>query len=242
VPAPIDAVTFDFWNTLVYEEHGQLRGIRLQSWTAILEDAGIHVPPDRLEQAFDASWAEYERAWFDNRQYLHDEAVADIVRAIGVTPTDEVVTALAESFPGAADGADLHLADGIEECLLVLRSAGLRIGIVCDVGMTPSSSLIKLLDSRGVLSSFDHWSFSDVVGVYKPDPAIFLHALAGLGSPEPDRVAHVGDRTRTDVAGALGMGMIAVRYTGVYDDGDDGPPATHVVGRHSDLARVLGVV
>ena len=98
--------------------------------------------PERLEKAFDDSWAEYERAWFDNRQYLHDEAVADIVRAIGVTPTDDVVTALAETFPGAADGADLHLTDGIEDCLRALRSAGVRIGIVCDVGMTPSPSLI----------------------------------------------------------------------------------------------------
>jgi putative hydrolase of the HAD superfamily len=241
MPAPFDAVTFDYWNTLVYEERGQLRRIRLQSWTAILEDAGIHVPPERLEQAFDESWAEYERAWFDNRQYLHDEAVADIVRAIGVTPTDDVVTALAESFPGAADGADLHLTDGIEDCLRTLRSADVRIGIICDVGMTPSSSLIKLLDARGVLSLFDHWSFSDEVGVYKPDPAIFRHALAGLRSPDPGRVAHVGDRTRTDIAGALGMGMVAVRYTGVYDDEEDGPPAHHVLAHHDDLARMLGL-
>jgi putative hydrolase of the HAD superfamily len=240
VPVPFDAVTFDYWNTLVYEEHGRLRGIRLQSWTAILEDAGIRVPPERLEKAFDESWAEYERAWFDNRQYLHDEAVADIVRAIGVTPTDDVVTALAESFPGAAGGADLHLADGIEDSLRALRSVGVRIGIVCDVGMTPSSSLIKLLEARGILSLFDHWSFSDEVGVYKPDPAIFRHALAGLGSPDPGRVAHVGDRTRTDVAGALGMGMVAVRYTGVYDDQDAGPPAHHVLARHVDLAPTLG--
>jgi putative hydrolase of the HAD superfamily len=242
VPAPIDAVTFDYWNTLVYEDRGQLRGIRLESWKAILEDAGIHVPPERLEQAFDDSWAEYERAWFDNRQYLHDEAVADIVRAIGVTPADGVVTALAESFPGAADGADLHLTEGIEDCLRALRAAGVRIGIVCDVGMTPSPSLIKLLDTRGLLSFFDHWSFSDEVGVYKPDPAIFRHALAALGSPDPGRVAHVGDRTRTDVAGALGMGMVSVRYTGVYDDDDEGPSAHHVLARHADLAPSLGLV
>jgi putative hydrolase of the HAD superfamily len=241
VPAPIDAVTFDYWNTLVYEEHGRLRGIRLESWKAILAEAGIHVAPARLEQAFDDSWAEYERAWFDNRQYLHDEAVADIVRAIGIAPTDDVVTALAGSFPGAADGADLHLTDGIEDCLRALRAAGVRIGIVCDVGMTPSTSLLRLLETRGLLPLFDHWSFSDEVGVYKPDPAIFRHALDGLASPDPGRVAHVGDRTRTDVAGALGMGMIAVRYTGVYDDEDDGPPAHHVVAGHAELCRTLGV-
>jgi FMN phosphatase YigB (HAD superfamily) len=238
---PLDAVTFDFWNTLVYEERGQLRGLRLGAWTAILEDAGIDVPAALLERAFDDSWTEYERAWLDNRQYVHQEAVADIVHALAIEPPPAVRTALAESFLGAAGDADLHVAEGVEDCLRVLRAGGIRIGIVCDVGMTPSAALVRLLEARGLLPLFDHWSFSDEVGVYKPDPAIFRHALSGLGDPAPDRVAHIGDRTRTDVAGARGMGMIAVRYTGVYDDDDEGPEAHHVVEHHENLVRTLGL-
>lgn len=238
---PTQAVTFDFWNTLIFEPPGQLRARRLEAWSGILGEAGFDLSPDRLARAFDDSWAEYERAWVDNRQYVHEEAVADIVRALGLEPPPDLLAALTGSFTGAADAADLLLAAGIEECLRRLRAGGLRIGIVCDVGMTPSSVLIRLLDDRGLLSLFDHWSFSDEVGVYKPDPAIFRHALAGLGDPDPGRVAHVGDRTRTDVAGALGMGMVAVRYTGVYDDADEGPPADHVIARHAELAGVLGL-
>lgn len=238
---PLDAVTFDFWNTLVYEERGQLRSLRLGAWTEILGDAGIDIPPARLERAFDDSWAEYERAWLDNRQYVHEEAVADIVRALAIEPPPAVREALAESFLGAAEHADLHLADGVEGCLRTFHRGGVRIGIVCDVGMTPSSSLVALLRERGLLPLFDHWSFSDEVGVYKPDPAIFRHALSGLGDPPSDRVAHIGDRKRTDVAGARGMGMIAVRYTGIYDDDDEGPEAHHVVGHHEDVARALGL-
>ena len=101
--------------------------------------------------------------------------------------------------------------------------------------------LVGLLRGRGLLPLFDHWSFSDEVGVYKPDPAIFRHALSGLGDPAPDRVAHIGDRIRTDVAGARGMGMIAVRYTGVYNDDDEGPEAHHVVEHHADIARTLSL-
>ena len=163
--------------------------------------------------------------------------MADIVRALDLEPPPDVLAALA---------GDLHRSRGRRRSACsrrasrtacgALRASGLRIGIVCDVGMTPSSALIRLLDDRGLLPLFDHWSFSDEVGVYKPDPAIFRHALAGLGDPAPDRVAHVGDRTRTDVAGAIGMGMVAVRYTGVYDDGDEGPPADHVIARHADAA------
>lgn len=47
----------------------------------------------------------------------------------------------------------------------------------------------------------------------------------------------------TDVAGALGMGMVAVRCTGVFDDDPQPEPeADHVVARHLDLPAVLGVV
>jgi putative hydrolase of the HAD superfamily len=163
------------------------------------------------------------------------------VRSLAIDPPPDLLADLAATFTGAADVADLMLAEGIEGCLRALRTNGVRIGIVCDVGMTPSSALIRLLDGRGMLRLFDHWSFSDDVGVYKPDPAIFRHALDGLGDPSPDRAAHVGDRTRTDVAGALGMGMVAVRYRGMYDDRDEGPAADHVVASHAALPGILGL-
>ena len=54
--------------------------------------------------------------------------------------------------------------------------AGLRIGIVCDVGLTGSPTLLAHLEHHGLADHFDHWSFSDVVGVYKPAPEIFAHA------------------------------------------------------------------
>jgi putative hydrolase of the HAD superfamily len=93
---------------------------------------------------------------------------------------------------------------------------------------------------HGVLPLFDHWSFSDEVGAYKPSPVIFEHALAGLGGPTPERVAHVGDLRRTDVAGARAMGMTAIRYAGIFDDDSaDQPEADHVVTDHADLPAIL---
>ena len=103
-----------------------------------------------------------------------------------------------------------------------LKDAGVRIGIVCDVGMTASPTLRERLDMFGVLRYFDHWSFSDEVGCFKPWPAVFEHALAGLGVDDPSSAAHVGDSLRTDVAGAQAMGMTAVRYTYFFD----APPTT----------------
>jgi len=50
---------------------------------------------------------------------------------------------------------------------------------------------------------------SAVVGVSKPDPAIFALALDALGMPTADRstVVHVGDSLRYDVVGALAAGV-----------------------------------
>jgi len=113
--------------------------------------------------------------------------------------------------------------------------------VICDVGMAPSTTLRRFLEQFELLGSFDHFSFSDEVGVYKPDPRIFAHALAGVGVDDPARALHVGDIRRTDVAGALGAGMVAVRFRGVADDAEtvEAPEAPHVI---DDLRALLSLV
>jgi putative hydrolase of the HAD superfamily len=113
--------------------------------------------------------------------------------------------------------------------------------------MSPSPVLRGILEDHGVLDRFDHWSFSDEVGVYKPHPEIFEHALAGLGGVAPERAAHVGDLHRTDVAGAKAMGITAIRYKGSNDDvGDVGDMgelihADHVIDDHAEIPALLGL-
>ena len=68
-----------------------------------------------------------------------------------------------------------------------------------------------LLTAEDLLDVFDVTVFSDEQGTYKPDVRIFEHTLSTLGV-DPDAALHVGDRRRTDVAGALDAGMGAVRY------------------------------
>ena len=104
---------------------------------------------------------------------------------------------------------------------------------------TPSVALRHHLERHGVLELFDHFSFSDEVGWYKPAPTIFRHALDGLGGVDPSRAAHVGDLRRTDVAGARAMGMTSVRYRGIYDDTSDAPDADVVCDTHDEVAEVL---
>ncbi len=238
----IEAVTFDYWNTLVYELRGELRGRRLEAWSGLLEEAGFAAERAQLEAVYDEAWQAYVVSWRANQQFQAAQAAEHIVEQLGFDVPPDVRRALVEAFGRAGEQAELRLAEGVEQCLHTLRGAGLKLGIICDVGFTASATLREHLIRHALLPLFDHWSFSDEVGAYKPAPAIFRHALDGLGGPVPERVAHVGDLRRTDVAGASAMGMVAVRYTGISDDDSQPEPeGHHVIGHYSELPAVLGV-
>ena len=238
----IEAVTFDYWNTLAYELRGQLRSRRMEAWSGLLEEAGYTLERLQLEAVYDSAWDAYIVAWRANEQFQAAEAAEHIMENLGVDVPAEVRLSLLDAFGRAGREAELHLSEGLETCLRALKGAGVKLGIICDVGFTPSSTLREHLIRHGILPLFDHWSFSDEVGTYKPSPAIFEHSLAGLGSPMPERVAHVGDIRRTDVAGAKAMGMVAVRYVGIRDDdSQDEPEADHVIAHFDELPVVLGV-
>jgi putative hydrolase of the HAD superfamily len=239
----IRAVTFDFWETLIRERQGHMRTLHVDGWMRELAAAGT--PRDRaaVEAAFSASWEVFNRRWMDNRgQYGSADATTYMCEHLGMERDDDLQAQLVDVFRQVGETVDLELAPGIGECLEALRAAGLGVGIVCDAGMTAGAELRGQLARHGVLAAFDAWSFSDETGWFKPARQAFEPALRGLGIDDPSQVAHVGDNRRTDVAGALGMGMLAVRYTGFRDPPPgDGPEASIVLEDHRDLAAALGI-
>lgn len=242
----IRAVTFDFWNTLVREDP-TLVDRRIAAWQQVLAEAGHRVEVAELKRAFGAGWDEYVAAWRDNRMFGARDLVPLAVAALGVRVDEPVVEQLVEVVVSPPADHYPRLNPNIVETLEALRAAGVAVGIICDVGLTPSTVLRRYLEQQGALHLFDHWSFSDEVGTYKPDPRIFEHALSGLGGVDPSEAAHVGDLRRTDIAGARAMGMVAVRYTGVADDpvpdDHEGPVVEghHVLDDHADLPAALGI-
>ncbi len=219
-----------------------MRGLRTDAWAGLLEEAGFACERTLLDAVFEESWERYVEHWTTNQQYQSVTAAEDLLERLGFAVPKPVRAQLIEAFTNVGAQAQLHLTDGIEECVRALSAAGLKLGIICDVGMTPSTILRAHLDKHGLLEVFDHWSFSDEVGHYKPSRHIFEHALAGLGGVEPGRTAHVGDIRRTDVAGARAMGMLAVRYTGVSDDAtQQEPEGDLVVADHRRLPAALGI-
>jgi putative hydrolase of the HAD superfamily len=236
---PIRAITFDFWNTIMFavDPSGQWRR---DAWLELLAANGHVVEREAIGEAFQAAWKMHHRAWTENVQHSGTMFAAAAVDALGRDLTPALRAQLVEAFMHEGDGAQFIPCPGVAEALSGLESRGVRIGIVCDVGITPSVGLRRLLDVHGLLHYFDGWSFSDEVGRYKPAPEIFEHALAYLDST-PGETAHIGDIRWTDVAGARAIGMATIRYRGINDDLEDEPEADHVIDHHDELLGTLGL-
>jgi FMN phosphatase YigB (HAD superfamily) len=242
---PIEAVTFDFWDTLVRSDDDATRSARRDRMIAVLGGFGHHIDAVVFDDVFKQVFAVYSELWRANEQFSARDGAVHVLSLLEVELDDDQREQAIDAFCNAAASVDMRLTDHVADTIGSLSDRGVKLGIICDVGMTPSPVLRGWLDRHGVLDRFDHWSFSDEVGWYKPAPQIFEHALAGLGGVPPDRVAHVGDLRRTDVAGAKAMGMVSVRYRGVFDndqivdDGHDRPEADHVIDDHAELLEVL---
>ena len=237
----VRAITFEFWDTLVRSDTMAFRVARRLAIGEVFAEHGFSAEHDAIEAAFDHAVGLFDSAWSSNEQFTGHHAIEAVLDMLGHSPSAEVRQRIIDAYVGAGREVDIDLTDNIGDTLEALKAAGLRIGIICDVALTPSTTLRHLLDRHGLLGHFDHWSFSDEVGVYKPDPAIFNHALAGLGGVDPADAAHIGDLRRTDVAGARAMGMLALRYCGANDDHDEthGPEADVVVDDHAELIELL---
>jgi len=83
-----------------------------------------------------------------------------------------------------------------------LRRRGATLVVVSNWDL----SLHDVLGATGLDRLVDHVVISAELGVAKPDPAIFAHALAlvGVGA---DQALHVGDSVEADVAGARAAGI-----------------------------------
>jgi FMN phosphatase YigB (HAD superfamily) len=235
------AVTFDFWQTLAREpQESLLHPRRVRLWEEVLERLGRAQPRERIDAAIRAVAGHREREWRAGRLFAAAEAAAVAAADLDPDIDEKTTEALVDAFIGSGDGIELELTPGVEEALAQLDEAGVRLGIVCDVGFTSGRQLRAVLDRAGILGRFDGWAFSDEVGAYKPDPAIFRHALEDIGGVAPDEAAHIGDLRRTDVAGSRAMGMVSIRYRGANDDPpEDGPEADHVLDHHAELLPML---
>jgi putative hydrolase of the HAD superfamily len=169
-----------------------------------------------LDRAYEDSGAYLGRLWSKNK----DVPAMDHVRAI----LKAVDSGLPARVPEAAMAALLHayaepallvpptVDGGARAALEQLRSQGVKLALLCNTMRTPGETLRKVLDRFGLLACFAHTTFSDEVGLRKPDPQIFALTLREL-QVEPAAAVHVGDDPILDIHGARAAGLRAIQVT-----------------------------
>jgi len=191
------ALFMDCYGTLLEGDRGVIEAVT----HAAARRAGVD------QQLLDRAWWQRFRALcaqrtgdaFGAQRDLELEAMADVLRDLG----DDVSSG--------------ELVDLLEPLFCYWRTAApfadaialLRRWTICPVVIVSnidSADLHQVLPSlprvAGVVTSQD-------ARAYKPDAAVFRHALAMTGL-SPDRVVHVGDSWESDVLGAAGAGITPV--------------------------------
>ena len=234
----IEAVTFDFWNTIATVPPGAMNEARRRGIAAACESNDVEVEAELLTASLEEAGVSWDRSWAEGKHLHPREAAETLVRSLGVEGAAREM--VAEAFLGAGREVELEFAPGIHACLEALDEKGLRLGIVCDVGFSGGELLRELLAAEGLLERFSGWGFSDEVGHYKPSPRIFEAALEMLDA-EPAEALHVGDLRRTDITGAAALGMRTVRYRGMNKEGDaeGGAEAEFVLDSHLELPDLI---
>ena len=235
----IEAVTFDFWNTIAQVPPGAMTAAREEAIAAACRECEAEVAAEALAAALERVGDHWERSWAAGTHLHPRDGAAMLIRELGVEGAAEEL--VAEAFLTAGRESELWVAPELPAVLAALEQRELRIGIVCDAGFTGGEQLRGLLAREGLLTHFSGWAFSDEVGHYKPAPQIFEAALSALGAT-PERSLHIGDLRRTDVAGAAALGRRTARYRALPDDPDPagGIEADHVLDDHRQLLELLG--
>ncbi|MCX6363868.1 MAG: HAD family hydrolase [Actinobacteria bacterium] len=197
------AVLFDLWGTLV-------PAIPPSERDAVSREMAVDLGVDGT--AFAAAYRDSYRERFLGVTGSLEETVRALAEACGGAPTVAAVTA------AAARRLDLtrRLLESDDPTLAVLDGlldAGLPLALVSDSSVeTPSLWPESPLSERIWVTAF-----SCLLGVRKPDPAVYLHAAREL-DVGPTDCLFVGDGDGRELSGAADLGMQVVRLRVPGDD------------------------
>lgn len=187
---------------VLFDAGGTLVGLHAERLTAALRARGYE--PGHVDSAFwrtvvllDSEFApgagEFEHWWraWQERLAHHCEVPAEAFCEV----YDELD---AEHFLWEAP------VPGARECLEALVGAGVRVGVVSNA----DGRIASALERAGLAGYLEVIVDSGIVGVAKPDPAIFSHALVPLGLA-PEETWFLGDTVTYDAAAAEAAGLVS---------------------------------
>ena len=192
------AVLFDLFHTLV----------------CVPPPATVGEPP--LHEILGVPAFEFQRRYYEEDVLgrclgrIHDgvEAMRLVARSIDPSVDDARIVAAVESRKRRFEMALVRIDSEVLSALDTLRNFGIATALVSDAGADDVEcwALSPLRTRMGATV------FSYEVGVRKPDPRIYRHALESLGV-EPHEAIFVGDGGSDEHRGARAIGMRTVLVT-----------------------------
>jgi putative hydrolase of the HAD superfamily len=171
----------------------------LERFRPLYKEAGLDVPQDRFDRAFydsdDNLHIRHALKGLDLAQTVRLQ-VEDVIRSLAPNRTD-MIDPVAGRFVADCRGQFKRLTP-----VLGRLSKRYRLGIVSNF----YGNLDGILAAEGLRPLFSVVADSGVLGVTKPDAAIFLHAAKAV-SASPEDCVMIGDSIKRDIAGAAGVGM-----------------------------------
>lgn len=183
-----------------------------------------------------ALWDRYNRAEI-TQDYLRVHRFTDPLAQASSTPADRWTTLARELDRVYLDllGVQTAMVPGARHLVESLRSWHYNIGILSN-GFTQVQHC--KLDTVGLTPLVHAVVLSDDIGVNKPDPRLYRHAMERVGTPDPARHLMIGDNPSTDIAGALATGWRAMLYDPAAPCASVGTGAL-VIPTLTDAARIL---
>jgi putative hydrolase of the HAD superfamily len=251
----IQAVTFDFWDTIAIDDSDELKraqmGLpskaeaRIQLFVDHMRRHYPHVPGEQVEEAYRVANERFRHDWHqEHRTPTVVQRIHFAYEALGLAPEPghwarliREVDELARDLETMEVRIAPDFAPGIQRMLDQLAGE-YRLGIISDTIHTTGRGIRHLLYQQGLLPYFSFFVFSDEVGASKPSHKVFRHASQQVGLP-PQLMLHIGDRESNDVDGPLALGMRAILYTGIIDRGSAYSRATAICRNYGALPELV---
>ena len=205
----VRAITFDFWFTLFRDASGEER--QRKRAAALAEATGQD--SDDCYDALELASQEFSRSHREDHRTLGPkDAVRLAARTLAVSLTWDAIESLTETFATAIlDHSPVPIPGALDAVEQAARHV--PVGLLSDTGYSPGSSLRQLLLRHEFLDHFSALTFSDEVGVSKPQKAMFEAAAHKLGV-RPAELLHIGDLEFSDIDGAHGVHAQAALFAG----------------------------
>jgi putative hydrolase of the HAD superfamily len=222
----IKAVTFDLWETLLFEKDGssdRRNAKRCKNLAETLHKFGLKVSTNDMDLATEKMISTLLPLWEINKDVTTLEQLQLIVKSPSkgkIQLKNEWVEELTSAYVSAVYEIRPYINPDAKTVLKWLQNRGIKIGLICNTGITPGTALRQLLSEEDVAQYFDVMIFSNEVGIRKPDPEIF-HLTTQKLQVKPFQTVHVGDNLKADVWGAKNAG-----FKTVYFDSEEGKDRT----------------